>query len=106
MLTGRKNRVAVDLADIKDELTKAEDIMNRASKKIDALEIEQKAPPRVKAFGEGEIVKPEDGERKLWTIAPVSLVGLGVVVLIFAGMGFGAAKPTPSPAEDSEPDAV
>jgi hypothetical protein len=104
--TGRKNRMAVDLADIKDEIAKAEDIMNRASKKIDAIEIEQKAPPRVKEFGEGSIDTPSEAERNLWTIAPVSLVGLGVVFLAFAGVRFRALHPPGLLPADSHPATV
>jgi hypothetical protein len=103
-MTANKNKAAVDLAEVQDEIDKAADIIRSASKKRDALEIEQKAPPRVREFGEGEIVKPGEGERKLWTIAPMSLAGLGVIVLAFAGMGFGASKSSSVPVEDTEPN--
>jgi hypothetical protein len=103
-MTAIKNKVAVDLAEVKDEIAKAEDIINRAARKRDALEIEQRAPPRVREFGNGSIYAPGDSERKLWTIAPMSLAGLGVIVLAFAGMGFGASKSSPVPVEDTEPN--
>jgi hypothetical protein len=105
-VTKDQNRVAVDLTDVKAEITKAEDIMSRVGKKISALEIEQKAPPRIREFGEGSIYTPDATKRKLWTLALVSLAGLGVVLLAFAGIRFRAPSPPDVPAEDSEPSAV
>jgi hypothetical protein len=101
-MTANKNKVAVDLAEVKDEIDKAADIISRASKKRDALEIEQKAPPRVREFGEGKIIKPDEGERKLRTIAPVCMAGLGIALLALAGIGFRAPNPPDPPAEDSD----
>ncbi len=97
-----KNKMAVDLVDIKDEVAKAEDILRRVNQKIDQMEMEQKAPPRVREFGEGEIIKPDDRESRLWTTASVSLAGLGVVLLAFAGIRFLAPSPPALLSQESE----
>jgi hypothetical protein len=102
-MTTNKNKQFVDLAELKDDIDKAEVILNKAGKKIDAIEIEQKAPPRVREFGEGSIYTPSEVERTLWTLAPVSLVCLGVVFLAFAGFRLRAIHRPDLPAADSQP---
>jgi hypothetical protein len=89
-----QNRVAVDLSDVKAEITKAEDIMKRVGKKIDALEIEQKAPPRVKEFGEGSIYQSDADKRGLRAIVAGSLAGLGLLLLTLAWYRLRSPKPT------------
>ena len=87
------NKVAVDLAEVQNEIAKAADILRRAGKKRDALEIEQKAPPRVEKFGDGSIYTPPAAQRELRAIVVGILVGLGVFLLTFAGYHFRSPKP-------------
>ncbi len=91
-LTANKNRVAMDLTDIKDEVAKAEDIVIRANKKIDALEMEQKAPARVRDFGEGSIYTPDAAKRKLMFTAGAAGGSLILILLAFAWFEFSTRK--------------
>jgi hypothetical protein len=91
-MTTNKNKQFVDLAELKDEIDKAEEILKSAHRKIDAIEIEQKAPPRVWEFGEGSIYTPPTALRARVAVS-VTLAALGLLLLTFAGYRFHAPKP-------------
>jgi capsular exopolysaccharide synthesis family protein len=91
-MTANRNRQAVDLAEIKDEIDKAADIISRASKKRDALEIEQKAPPRVEPFGDGSTYAPDVTKRQVMFTAGAAVGGLLLVLLAFAWVEFQTRK--------------
>jgi hypothetical protein len=73
------------------------------SKKIDALGIKTRTPARVREFGDGSIYIPDPFRGKLWSIAPVSLAGLGVVLLAFTGIRFLSPDPPDLQAADAHP---
>jgi hypothetical protein len=81
--TRDQNRVAVDLTDVKAEIAKAEDIMGRVGKKIDALEIERNAPPRIREFGDGSLYTPP-AQLRIRIAVALTLAGLGALLLVLA----------------------
>jgi hypothetical protein len=82
-MTANRNRVAVDLTELKDEIAMSEEVVKDAKRKFVALELEQKAPPRVREFGGGSIYIPQAGLRMRVAVA-ATLAGLGALLLVLA----------------------
>jgi capsular exopolysaccharide synthesis family protein len=83
-LTANKNKAGMDLADYKEEIAKFDVVIQSAYKRIEALEIEQKAPARVRPFGEGSIHMPDPTWRKVRFTGAVTGAVLVLVLLAVA----------------------
>ena len=84
LLTANKNKAGMDFADYKAEIAKFDNILKSAYKKIEAIEIEQKAPAQVKKYGEGAIFMPDATKRKMMFSAGAAGGALVFVLLAFA----------------------
>jgi capsular exopolysaccharide synthesis family protein len=92
LLTVQKNKAGMDFADYKEEIAKYENVIKSAYKKIEAIEIEQKAPARVKKYGEGYIYLPDATKRKAMYTAGAMAGALVLVLLAFARVELHARK--------------
>ena len=92
MLTANKNKAGMDFADFKEEIAKFDNVMKSAYKKIEVIEIEQKAPARVKKYGEGSIYMPDATKRKVMFTAGATGGALVLVLLAFAWVEFQTRK--------------
>lgn len=92
LLTAQKNKAGMDFADYKEEIAKFDNVLKSAYKKIEAIEIEQKAPARVKKYGEGYIYMPDVPKRKLMHTAGATGGALVLVLLAFAWLELQTRK--------------
>lgn len=84
IVTADKNKAGMDFADYKEEIAKFDNVIKSAYKKIEAIEIEQKAPPHVKKYGDGSISVPDATKRKVMFTAGATGGALVLVLLAFA----------------------
>jgi capsular exopolysaccharide synthesis family protein len=91
-LTASKNKAGMDLAEFKEEIAKFDNIIKSAYKKIETIEIEQRAPARVKKYGEGSIYMPDAAKRRVMFTAGTTGGALILVLLAFAWVEFQTRK--------------
>jgi capsular exopolysaccharide synthesis family protein len=87
----RKN--AVDLAQLKEDIDKDEKVMQKAGEKINNLEVEQEAPPRItQPDKEAVLYTPDATKRQLMVAGGTAGGALVFVLLAFAWLEFHARK--------------
>jgi hypothetical protein len=92
--TKQPPKATADVARLREDIAKADAALARADYQIEALEAEQEAAPRATLVEEASLEVPEDdGQLKRMNRVVVALGGLGVLLLIFAGLEFLISKP-------------
>lgn len=75
------NRQTIDLQWMKDEITQGEDTARRIGKEVEALNVELKAPQRVRVIEKAEHPRIESGKKRLAAIAMAMFGVFGATVL-------------------------